>query len=334
MKKFNVLFALIVIAISIVLLIVIDLQNQMRNTYFGTAETSTSIINLNFKAVINKILVKNGDYIHKGDTIFTYDQSDLEKDLNEYENQIEFIKANNVLKLTELNKQTENISLQFRQDSTRIAQKIELTQLDIQNETILRKKMGFENTTTPFLQQKKIEIKQLETEFKNLRLKNKIQKNQLQHQISRMNDLEKSEIDQQKKMIQFYTKHQNTSALIAQNNGFIENLRITAHEAIEPLQELGKISTNKPNFVVGFIPENMNKTSVIHQKIYLKSVARPHIHANGTIRTIGNKIIELPLRLRKFPEIKAYGKEIFIEIPSNNQFYINEKLLISATPIN
>jgi hypothetical protein len=40
------------------------------------------------------------------------------------------------------------------------------------------------------------------------------------------------------------------------------------------------------------------------------------------------KLTELPLRLRKFIELRTWGREVFIQLPEQNGFYISEKIAI------
>jgi hypothetical protein len=42
--------------------------------------------------------------------------------------------------------------------------------------------------------------------------------------------------------------------------------------------------------------------------------------------------VELPTRLRKNPEIKAWGREIYIDLSVENPFFIGEKIRIELNP--
>ena len=47
---------------------------------------------------------------------------------------------------------------------------------------------------------------------------------------------------------------------------------------------------------------------------------------------MGSRIIEIPDRLRKNPTFKTYGREIQVEIPSDNQFLQKEKVILKLPP--
>jgi hypothetical protein len=44
---------------------------------------------------------------------------------------------------------------------------------------------------------------------------------------------------------------------------------------------------------------------------------------------MGHRIVEIPERLRKIPEIKTYGREVLIQIPSDNKFLQKEKVVLT-----
>jgi hypothetical protein len=49
----------------------------------------------------------------------------------------------------------------------------------------------------------------------------------------------------------------------------------------------------------------------------------------GVISAKGYRVIEIPEKFRKIPDVKIYGVEVFITIPRANLFLQNEVLKIS-----
>jgi hypothetical protein len=50
---------------------------------------------------------------------------------------------------------------------------------------------------------------------------------------------------------------------------------------------------------------------------------------SGSVVGLGSRIVEIPSRLRKIPELKIYGREVIIEITKENSFLQKEKVSIS-----
>ena len=57
---------------------------------------------------------------------------------------------------------------------------------------------------------------------------------------------------------------------------------------------------------------------------------RSRVH--GVVVGMGSRIVELPLRLRKVPEILVYGREVTIRIPEKNGFLLGEMTAIQILP--
>ena len=63
--------------------------------------------------------------------------------------------------------------------------------------------------------------------------------------------------------------------------------------------------------------------------ISIFSSSRPDIQNKGVVKTLGSRIVEIPPRLRKIKELKTFGREIIIEIPSDNPFLQKEKVILN-----
>jgi hypothetical protein len=44
---------------------------------------------------------------------------------------------------------------------------------------------------------------------------------------------------------------------------------------------------------------------------------------------LGSRIVEIPERLRKNPDLKTYGREVLIAIPPSNLFLQKEKVILN-----
>jgi hypothetical protein len=60
----------------------------------------------------------------------------------------------------------------------------------------------------------------------------------------------------------------------------------------------------------------------------VSSLLKPELQYKGTLIGMGSRIVEIPTRLRKFPQIKTYGREITIQIPADNIFLQKEKVSV------
>ena len=119
--------------------------------------------------------------------------------------------------------------------------------------------------------------------------------------------------------------------LLSPIDGFIEDYQIHHFDYINSNTELLKITPQKPNYIRGFIPESVDASFVLNDAVQLSSATRPEIKITGQIIYCNPRIVELPTRLRKNPEIKAWGREVYIRLPESNGFFIGEKMIITIS---
>ncbi len=111
-------------------------------------------------------------------------------------------------------------------------------------------------------------------------------------------------------------------------NGIVENVFVLPKDIAPQYKELMRINSSEPNKVTGFIHESMAIPFRVGDSVTLTSVARPEIIQKGIIVGNGNNLVELPLRLRKIIEIRAWGREVYIKMKPGNGFFIDEKIMI------
>ncbi|MFN5364950.1 MAG: HlyD family efflux transporter periplasmic adaptor subunit, partial [Bacteroidota bacterium] len=121
----------------------------------------------------------------------------------------------------------------------------------------------------------------------------------------------------------------NRLFLISPIDGYVETVLVARNALVEAFTELMKINPQAPNTVIGFIHEASNAPLAVGQEVELVSFNRPEVKCSGRITSINPKMTELPLRLRKFIEMRSWGREVFIGLPQDNRFYISEKITIN-----
>jgi hypothetical protein len=84
-----------------------------------------------------------------------------------------------------------------------------------------------------------------------------------------------------------------------------------------------------PNQVVAFVHESLLLKIKINDSLLVTSSLRPEEKTMGCITGLGHRIVEIPERLRRIPEMRTYGREVLINIPLQNHFLQNEKVVIN-----
>lgn len=84
--------------------------------------------------------------------------------------------------------------------------------------------------------------------------------------------------------------------------------------------------------IKGFVHEDLTLEVEIGQSFSILSLKDERINYPGKVIGLGSRIVEIPSRLRKIETVKAYGREVLIEISKENSFLQKEKVSIKFIP--
>jgi hypothetical protein len=325
--KFNFLYILIPLAIWGCYYIVQDLQGQSSYIFFGTAESEPQMMNFEHAVLVRDCRIKVGNYIKKGDTLAILYRSELDKttverlaDMNQIEVEqkakSELLSKDRDLVIAKQNARISELNAQIRvmetEDSIKSSVKKAIYDNLPYDSRLLREKVAS-------LRQ---EIYQTEQQTRE-------QIQQLQTQIQGNQVISQAKISQVQKDLDYVKLEKSKLFLIAPMEGYVEEMAIGNNILVTAYKDLVKINPKKPNKIVGFIHESTEVPFQLGDSVVLESSARLPIKTQGAIIGSNPKLVELPFRLRKFTELRAWGREVFIQMPDTNAFYIGEKIRIT-----
>lgn len=118
-------------------------------------------------------------------------------------------------------------------------------------------------------------------------------------------------------------------AIYAPKDGLIGNIHCLEGEHKSSFSTLITFYERNPTLVRGYVHESL----IVHVKegdtLEVSSILHPEQKGFGLVGGLGSRIVEIPERLRKIPEIKTYGREVLIQIPPNNPFLQKEKVVLN-----
>ena len=77
-----------------------------------------------------------------------------------------------------------------------------------------------------------------------------------------------------------------------------------------------------------YIPEGQLTSLELGDTLIVRSVQDQEYVISGQIIGLGNKIRELPIRMRRDPTVQAWGREVLLKIPVDNLLMQGERVLI------
>jgi hypothetical protein len=324
--KINIIYIIWFAALSGFLYIAKDLKNQSGQQLFGIAETEGQTMKIESAVFVQKCKVATGKQVRKGDTLLVLFRSDLDKRTTD--------------KITELNQLTverdaNNVAVVKDWEVFSLKQTARISELNAQIK-LLENEIKLQNNLKQAISEGKVsdtsskqqQINALYETIRQVNIQTQEQQQVFDSQRISNNNISASRAKQVQNELGFIGKERLKLVLFAPFDGFIEQVYVTENEIVPNYKDLLKINPQVPNKIIGFIHESLNIPYRIGDTVLLSSTVRPTIKLSAQLIGASPKLVELPFRLRKFTEIKAWGREIYINLPPNNDFYIGEKISI------
>ena len=114
----------------------------------------------------------------------------------------------------------------------------------------------------------------------------------------------------------------------APSDGLIGNIHCKEAEHVSSFQTLLSFYEPHPQFVKGYVHENLSLKVAVGDTFLIRSTKDASVVYKGAVTGLGSRIVEIPERLRKMPEVRAYGREVSVEISPDNSFLQKEKVAL------
>jgi multidrug resistance efflux pump len=326
--KFNILYLLFPAALAACFWIASDFQYQSVNSFFGIAESEPRSLNFDHDIAVREVFVKTGDLVKKGDTLATFYRAELDEQSLENWSELRLTETERAAEFSILEKEKELVRTRLSADARELQAEISLLITEDSLNTLFRgsvysdlKPAGNKMVADKIAARRK----QIDDLQKNAAEEIRILESK-QAALGAVASVRNESTRAAQKQLE---SEKNRLFLIAPIDGYVETVLVARNALVEAFTELMKINPQVPNTVIGFIHEASDAPLAVGQEVELVSFNRPEVKCSGRITSINPKMTELPLRLRKFIEMRSWGREVFIGLPQDNRFYISEKITIN-----
>lgn len=272
-------------------------------------------------AQVNRVWVKPGQQIKSGDTLVELTSSFIIQEMRKLELRLTSVISD---RQAQIRSMRSAINLATAQAQLEIsALEIDIRMADSQlslNRKISGTGKGAENSPLEIKildlqEQVKIRRKELAHREEEIRNRFAVQMNQNENQEI----LIRSELEM--------LKNQRSGLLkISDFNGVVENVYVKSGEVVEEFTDLISVLPSSPSTVVAYLSSGTD-VPALGLVVTIQAFDSPKRTVEGKVIGHGS-IVSLPDILQKATAVKAFGKEIFIELPAGNDFSTGEKVLI------
>jgi multidrug resistance efflux pump len=300
-------------------------------TFYGFAENNETSINLDHPLVVNKIYVKPGQFVTKGTLMLEVSRIALDFKMNELSSNITQIESSNAWRVAELRARMEQIRSEKAEKVGNLVSNIRILESELaMNRRLINGLQTVQSSDTIGLKNSpaQAKINALREEINLVTEPYDKELTTLSQEIQLAGKPKETEIGRLKNEVNLYKKEQGRLSIYAPTDGLIGNIHCKEGENIADFTTLISFYEQNPNMVVGYVHESLSLKINIGDSLKVISSLHPSEQSMGVISGLGHRIIEIPERLRKIPELRTYGREVLIEIPRNNHFLQKEKVLL------
>ncbi|MEQ1745947.1 MAG: hypothetical protein ABMA02_11000 [Saprospiraceae bacterium] len=328
MRRFNLLYLALPLA-AWALFGLFDYLSRGMATFFGVAENLETQINLDHDATVNRIHVSAGQFVTKGALLLEVTRTVLDFKTRELGHEIAELEANNRLRMAELRGNLERLRAQRAEKVGAVQARIRTLEAEqALNRTLLRelKSVPVADTTrnTPYSarldalrDELRLATEPVDAEIARIEAELRLTGQPVQAQIGRLkNDMAYTENEQGRLLLR------------APSDGLVGGVQCREGENVPAFGMMISFYEQNPTRVVGYVHESLILGVNVGDSLSVSSSLRPGEQCRGRVSGLGHRVVEIPERLRKIPEIKAYGREVLIEIPAKNSFLQKEKVLL------
>lgn len=305
--------------------------NKKAEEFYGFAENRDTEINFNYPVVVKKIHITEGQKVKEGDLLFQLQRVQPREELAEESYRITELRAE-----AEVWRSKKVGDLKIKKAEYQLSRQTLENKMDELSRELSYKKslyggiQSLEKTTLDFssmekeiedLQQQKNMLDSLYLlERENIEEELKIGKNPYIAEIQRMEarmDFDESQLIQ-------------NIEIRAPFEGLVGNIQCKEEEHLPSFKVLMNFYEPNPSMVKGYIHEDLILKVKVDDQLMIGSTNNQEILIQGKVTGLGSRVVEIPSRLRKIPDLKTYGREVLISIPSDNTLIQKEKVIIEV----
>lgn len=292
----------------------------------GLAQTKEYKINSEKSALVKTLPVVPGMQVKEGDVLVELTSQELEIEIAKLTNRIAILKSEQ----TEKAKLTEAAIAYIKAENSIILEELDAEILQTTsevklNETLTREFVSAEKQTaeSPL----EIKINSLNQQKAKHLLAQEIKIQDIRQERATEQQLLKNQIVLQESELELMENERNNLLKKASAPGVIKNVYVKTGEQVSAYTQLLEVNPLRPTTVVVYLIGKRADRFSVGATVTVSSYDQRRNTVTGKVIGYGS-VIELPEILQKSTAVKAFGQEVFIEIPAENTLANGEKVLV------
>ena len=330
--RFNFLYLVFLVGIIFFIPITKKLISSPEE-FYGIAENQIRSINLQYPVEIKEINVALGEKLDSGQLLARLYRTDLPIKINDINYEIRELQVKRFMDIEQ--QQAQASMLEAKKAALAVTYDQKIAQLETEQAAQLKVLSGIKtidlepgtNGGIPDIRlqrilslkkEKELEIKQLDVELNQIHAEIELAQAPIDLRIKKL----ESELE-------LIKKQEAELEIFAPQSGIVGQLDYMPGEKIEAYTVILRIYGTHPDVVTTYIGDGRLAAIKLGDTLMVSSINNPEYKVPGVVLGLGTRIRDLPERLRRIPELKAWGREVQLQIPLDNAFLQGEKVKVA-----
>ncbi len=324
-------------SLSILLLVLLaSFMSGESDHFYGIAEDQEQTISFELPVEIVRTLVVEGEIVKRGDLLMEVRSEGLQSSLAVIEDELQELISQDEVNIATLNSRL--VGLKAKQEAQRadldsqingLKSRYELNKAFMEQMSESDPEKGIASADTkpgPLLE----EIKGLKIQRRHLMESSQAEIDNIELQLSaseRPVDARISGLEVKKKEA---LRQLVALKIHASSDGRVGSILFKAGETVSPYHPVLTVHGSSPSYIKAYISEHVINKIQLGQKVWVQSAtALSGVSIiEGTVESLGSRIVEYPERLRRSPFVSAWGRETIIHLTETPSLLLGEKVVV------
>ncbi len=320
------LYLFLFFLVGIIVLWLLNGQHNRHTEYFyGFAENQETEMNLEEDVQLIDILVSEGEAVSEGDTLLRVRIADLDYRLQKVDHETDDLRARERIWQAELLARIQQKSESIQRQREERALKLAQWEANLAFQKEILASVG-DQTDKPMATPLALERQRILSGFQAGISADSLELVELREELQIGITPFRIQKEKQASERDWLSIRKKNMYITAPYDGLVGNIHGRVGEHQSSFSTLVTFYERHPTLVKGYVHESLLLQVKLHDSLDVVSIARPELFVRGQVVALGTRVVEIPERLRKIPELKTYGREILVAIPRKNDFLQKEKV--------
>ena len=286
--------------------------------FYGIAQTPETEVNFNYPIEVRQVKVRAGDVVDSGQVLLIAERARAQERVADQDFRIEGLRAEQAVDRQRLVRELNRLEADYSAESTELREEKNQIKADLSYRRRLVASVGGD-TTNAVYRPLEIRIASIDTELEALKKAYDLRRDDFNREIAlagRPADAEQRRLRAER---QFEIDQSAVRVEVkAPAPGVVGEVNVKIGEHKSSFSPLLTFYEPNPTQVLSYIHEDKVFRAAVGDSILVSSLMHPTHRTRGIITGMGSRIIEIPNRLRRMPDIPTYGREIVVRLPPGN----------------